>query len=203
MVNSGWREITSQSRENDSLDMNLQLESPRLILRSFQASDLENFLAYRNDPEVARYQSWNIPYTREQGLQFIDLMKMASPTAQGEWYQVAVELKSTHAMIGDVAFCTLMYDQQQALMGYSLAHTYWHQGYGFEAVQTLLDYLFQERGLHRVIAECDVENVASWKLLEKLGFRREAHLIENVYFKGKYGSEYHYALLGHEWRKSL
>ena len=181
--------------------MPLRLESPRLILRSFQDSDLESFLAYRNDPEVAKYQSWNVPYPRENGIQFVDIMKMISPTSQGEWYQVAVELKSTGEMIGDVAFCTMLYDQQQALVGYSLARPFWHQGFAFEAVGCLLKYLFEERGLHRVIAECDVENVASWKLLEKLGFRREAHLVENVYFKGKYGSEYHYALLAREWQR--
>lgn len=182
--------------------MTLRLESARLILRPFQDSDLENFLTYRNDPEVAKYQSWNVPYPRESGIQFVDIMKHADPNSQGEWVQVAVELKSTHEMIGDVAFCTLIHDEQQALMGYSFARPYWHQGFAFEAVGCLLGYLFGERGLHRVIAECDVENVASWRLLEKLGFRREAHLIENVYFKGKYGSEYHYALLGREWRKS-
>jgi len=181
--------------------MTLYLESPRLILRSFQDSDLEIFLAYRNDPEVAKYQSWNVPYPREKGMQFIDLMKMSSPNNQGEWYQVAVELKSTHVVVGDVAFCTMVYDEKQALIGYSLARPYWHQGYAFEAVGRLLKYLFEDRGLHRVIAECDVDNAASWKLLERLGFRREAHLVENVYFKGNYGSEYHYALLAREWRK--
>ncbi len=86
-------------------------------------------------------------------------------------------------------------------MGYSLGRPYWRQGYALEAVGRLLKYLFDERGLHRVLAECDVDNVASWKLLEKLGFRREAYLIENIFFKGKYGSEYHYALLAREWRK--
>ncbi len=181
--------------------MSLHLEAPRLILRSFQDSDLESFLAYRNDPEVAKYQSWSVPYPRESGVQFVDLMKRVSPMSQGEWIQVAVELKSTREMIGDVAFCTTLYDQQQLLMGYSLARPYWRQGYAFEAVACLLKYLFEERGLHRVIAECDVENSASWKLLEKLGFRREAHLVENVYFKGKYGSEYHYAVLAREWQK--
>jgi len=181
--------------------MSLQLESPRLILRSFQDSDLETFLTYRNDPEVAKYQSWDVPYPREKGTQFIDLMKMSNPNSQGEWYQVAVELKSTREMIGDVAFSTMVYDDMQALMGYSLARSYWYQGYAFEAVGRLLKYLFEERSLHRVMAECDVDNVASWKLLEKLGFRREAHLMENVFFKGKYGSEYHYALLAREWRK--
>ena len=181
--------------------MTLYLETPRLILRPFQDTDLEAFLVYRNDPEVAQYQGWDVPYPREKGLQFIDLMKTSNPTSQGEWYQVAVELKSTGGLIGDVAFCTMVSDEKQALMGYSLARPYWHNGYAFEAVGRLLQYLFDDRGLHRVVAECDVENVASWKLLEKLGFRREAHLVENIFFKGKYGSEYHYALLGREWRK--
>jgi RimJ/RimL family protein N-acetyltransferase len=162
---------------------------------------LDTFLAYRNDSEVAQYQGWDVPYPREKGSQFIDLMRVAGPTSQGEWYQVAVELKSTAELIGDVAFCTMVYDEMQALMGYSLARQYWHHGYAFEAVERMLHYLFDERCLHRVIAECDVDNVASWKLLEKLGFRREAHLVENIFFKGKYGSEYHYALLGREWRE--
>ena len=183
--------------------MTLQLESSRLILRSFQDSDLEAFLAYRNDPEVAQYQSWDVPYPREKGQQFIELMKMSNPNSQGEWYQVVVQLKSTGELIGDVAFCTMVYDEKQALMGYSLARSHWHNGYAFEAAGRLLEYLFAERGLHRVIAECDVDNIASWTLLEKLGFRREAHLIENIFFKGKYGSEYHYALLGREWQKRL
>jgi aminoglycoside 6'-N-acetyltransferase len=181
--------------------MTLHFESPRLVLRPFQDTDLEPFLTYRNDPEVAKYQSWDVPYARERGLQFIDLMKMASPTAQGEWYQVAVEIKSTGEMIGDVAFCTLVYDHQQVLAGYSLARPHWHQGYAFEAIQVLLKYLFEDRHVHRVIAECDVENIASWKLLERLGFRREAYLVENIYFKGQYGSEYHYAMLAREWQK--
>jgi len=180
----------------------LHFETSRLALRSFQDSDLEPFLAYRNDPEVAKYQSWDVPYPRESGLQFIELMKTASLQRQGEWVQLSLELKSTHQMIGDVAFCAMVYDGQQALMGYSLARSYWRKGYAFEAVTALLNYLFEERGLHRVIAECDVENMASWKLLEKLGFRREAYLVENTYFKGKYGSEYHYAMLAREWHKA-
>jgi RimJ/RimL family protein N-acetyltransferase len=202
MVNSGWKASTLRSPGNDKTAMPLHLESARLILRPFQDSDLESFLAYRNDPEVARYQSWNVPYPRESGVQFVDLMKMTAPASQGEWYQVAVEFKSTRELIGDVAFCALVSDGQQALIGYSLARPYWRQGYAFEAVSRLLEYLFEERDSHRVIAECDVDNIASWKLLEKLGFRREAHLVENVYFKGRYGSEYHYALLAREWRKS-
>jgi len=175
------------------------IESPRLVLRSFRDSDLEPFLAYRNDPEVAKYQSWEVPYSREQGIDFIGVMKTASPLSQAEWYQVAVELKSTRELIGDVAFCTREFDEAQAFVGYSFARSHWHHGYANEALRSLLKYLFEDRNLHRIIAECDVENSASWRLLDKLGFRREAHLRESIFFKGAYGSEYHYAMLGREW----
>ena len=183
------------------LNTSFYLETPRLILRSFQDSDLETFLAYRNDPQVAQYQSWDVPYPRDNAIQFVEWMKAANPESLGEWFQAALELKSTGEMIGDVAFCTTVYDDRQAFVGYSMARPYWHQGYAFEAAERLLTYLFDERDLHRVIAECDVDNTASWKLLEKLGFRREAHLFENIFFKGKYGSEYHYAMLAREWQK--
>lgn len=178
--------------------MKLQLETERLILRQFNASDLETFLGYRNDPEVAKYQAWEYPYPREKAIEFIQKMSIAIP-AHSDWLQIALELKVTGAMIGDVAFFVKREDERQAMIGYSLARPFWGNGYAFEAVCRLLAYLFDELNLHRISAECDVENAASWRLLEKLGFRREAHLIENIYFKGAYGSEYHYAMLLREW----
>lgn len=180
--------------------MTFLLETARLTLRQFKESDLEPFLAYRNDPEVARYQGWDVPYPRQEGIEFVHEMTAANPV-QSKWLQVAMELKSTQAMIGDVAFLIKRDDERQAMIGYSLARPYWGNGYAFDAVSGLLSYLFGELRLHRVAAECDVENTASWKLLEKLGFRREAHLVENIFFKGAYGSEYHYAMLGQEWKE--
>jgi aminoglycoside 6'-N-acetyltransferase len=179
--------------------MRLLLETERLFLRQFKASDLEAFLAYRNDPEVARYQGWDIPYPREKAIEFVEKMQTASPM-QSKWLQIAIELKSTHEMIGDVAFFIMRNDERQALIGYSLARPCWGNGYAHEAVLRLLTFLFDELNLHRVVAECDVENQSSWKLLEKLGFRREAHLVENIFFKGSYGNEYHYAMLAREWK---
>jgi len=178
--------------------MRLLLETERLFLRQFKESDLEAFLAYRNDPEVARYQGWEIPYPREKALEFIERMQTARPM-QSKWLQIAIELKSTHETIGDVAFFIMRNDERQALIGYSLARPCWGNGYASEAASRLLTFLFDELKLHRVVAECDVKNQPSWKLLERLGFRREAHLVENIFFKGTYGSEYHYAMLSREW----
>lgn len=178
--------------------MKLRMETNRLLLRQFHRSDLETFYAYRNDPDVAKYQSWEVPYPRTKAVKFVREMSVAVP-GHSDWLQLALELKSTGAMIGDVGFFIKREDEQQAMIGYSLARSYWGNGYAAEAVFRLLAYLFGELKLHRISAECDVENVASWRLLEKLGFRREAYLVENLYFKGTYGSEYHYAMLLREW----
>ena len=180
----------------------LILETPRLILRPFQDSDLEPFVAYRSDPEVARYQGWEAPYSVESAREFIAEMKHKQPAVQGEWYQLAVELKQGAPLIGDCAFHILAHDARQAEIGCTLARQHQRQGYAFEAVTRLLDYLFRDLGLHRVIASCDVDNLASVRLLERVGMRREAHCVENIWFKGAWGSEYLYALLQREWAGS-
>lgn len=179
--------------------MEITLESTRLILRRFVDADLEPFLAYRSDPEIARYQGWSMPYSREMAEQFIQDMKAQQPGIPGEWFQWAIELRASGALIGDCAFYLLSRDTRQAEIGVTLARPFHGQGYAQEAIWRLLAYLFDEMALHRVCANCDPENAPAWKSLERMGFRREAHFIENLWFKGRYADEYWYAMLGREW----
>jgi RimJ/RimL family protein N-acetyltransferase len=181
--------------------MPFPLETERLILRHFCDSDFEDFVAYRSDPQVAKYQGWEVPYGRETGREFVNAMKDAQPGTPGKWFQAVIELKSFRAVLGDCAFHVMKNDERQAYIGITLARSYWGMGFGEEASRCLIGYLFSELKLHRLVAECDVENTASLTLLERLGFRREAHLIENIWFKGAWGSEYHYAILEREWKK--
>jgi RimJ/RimL family protein N-acetyltransferase len=181
--------------------MPFPLETDRLLLRHFRDTDLDEFLAYRSDPRVAKYQGWDIPYERERGLAFLEEMKNTQPGTPGKWFQAAIEILSSKSLLGDCAFHVMANDQRQAYIGITLAHSYWGKGYAEEASRRLLDFLFYELNLHRVVAECDVKNVASFTLLNRLGFRREAHLVENIWFKGAWGSEFHYALLEREWKK--
>ena len=189
----------------------LILESDRLILRPFQDGDIESFAAYRSDPEIARYQSWEPPVTLEQAAQFVNDMKNARPGVPGEWYQWAVERKAAAGLIGDCAFQILPHDMghilphdvghepHQAEIGFSFARAYQGQGFATEAVSRLLDYLFEDLDLHRVVAITDAENRAAARLLERLGLRRAGAFVENVWFKGAWGSEFSYALLRREW----
>ena len=183
--------------------MGFHLETDRLILRSFQDSDLETFVAYRSDPQVARYQGWDAPYNRETAKAFIAEMRQKTPGIRGEWYQIAVELKANGEMIGDCAFHVLPQDGEQAEIGFTFSRSHQGKGYATEAVTRMLAYLFGELGLHRVQAICDAENSASARLLERVGMRREAHFVENIWFKESWGSEYAYAMLKKEWEQKL
>jgi len=179
--------------------MAFRLETERLLIRPVKVSDLEPVYAYRNDPEVARYQGWDVPYPREKVIRWVNDPDRAVPSKPGGRLKAALELKATGEMIGDIGFVLAKNDVRQARLWYTLARAHWHQGYATEALHRFLILLFDERSLHRVTAQADVLNEPSWRLLERLGFRREAHLVESAWFKGAYGSEYHYAMLKREW----
>lgn len=179
----------------------MYLQTTRLTLRNFIDSDLETFLAYRNDPVVAKFQGWGIPYPREKGEAFISSMKERVALKQDGWIQFAVALKDTDELIGDLGCYIKKDDIRQARIGFTLASMHWRKGYITEVIPYLLEYLFEDMDIHRVAADCDVENIASYRTLEKLGFRREAHFVESYLMDDVYASEYYYGLLQREWRE--
>jgi len=177
------------------------MESERLVLRRFEDPDLIPFMTYRNDPEVAKYQSWD-SCDEQDARAFIREMGTARPGVPGDWFQFAVESKETGDLIGD---CALRVDEQEpygAEIGFTLAREHQGKGLASEAVSRLLDYAFGTLKLHRVIAIADCRNAPSWALLERVGMRREGHFLENVWFKGGWADEFLYAILKDEWLRT-
>ena len=172
------------------------LESERVLLRRLAEGDLAPFLAYLNDPLVARYQTWE-SYTEQQAREVIEGQRNLDPGAPGKWFTFAVESKEAGTLVGHVAL--KMQDSQQAEIGFTFSRAYQGKGLAFEAAARVLDYAFTELGLHRVTAITDCENGRSVALLGRLGMRREGHFIQNVWFKGRWGDEYLYAVLREEW----
>jgi RimJ/RimL family protein N-acetyltransferase len=178
------------------------LASERLLLRRFRPDDLDAFVAYRSDPQVARYQSWEVPYPPSQARQFLAELQALHPDTPGEWFQFAVTLRRTDLLIGDCAALVRIDDPRQAEIGFTLGRAHQQRGYGAEAVRRLLDYLLIERGKHRVSASCDARNTRSAALLERVGMRREGHLLESTWSKGEWTSDLLYAVLRREWPAS-
>ena len=86
-----------------NVDRFVALETGRLLVRRFREADLAPFLAYRNDPVVARYQDWE-GCTEAQGLRTIRTSERGEPFTPGEWFQFALELKETGDLVGDLGF---------------------------------------------------------------------------------------------------
>lgn len=169
----------------------LILETGRLILRRYRESDLQDLFEYLSDPEVVRFEPYKpktLEETREDLAWRISTDEMA-----------AVELKSGGKLIGNVYLGWRDFNSLE--IGYVFNRRYWGQGFASESCRALIGLAFG-RGVHRVFAECDPQNEPSWRLLEALGFAREGHLKQNIYFWKDEGGRpmwkdtYVYGLLG-------
>jgi len=162
------------------------------------AADVEAFVAYRSDPDVARYQSWE-DYTLEQGRALVASQEGVRPGIPGEWFQLALEDMASGVLVGDLATHVDADEHRQLEVGFTLAPERQGKGYGTEALRGLLAYAFDTMGMHRVVAVTDAENAAAAALLTRVGFRKEAHFVDNIFFKGAWGSEFLFAMLAAEW----
>ena len=171
------------------------LKTKNIVIRAFEKKDLKAFVCYRAQKEVARYQSWS-DYSHQDALELFEVMDYSTFGQPKNWYQMAISLIDSDKLIGDLAIHFIDHDQVE--IGFTVAPEYQGNNVATEAVSCFLNYLFDELNKHRVIATTDVKNMASYRLLEKLGFRREAHLLQNIYFKGEWGDEYQYGLLRSE-----
>lgn len=183
------------------------IETERLILRRFRASDLASFMAYRNDPEVARYQSWE-SITRREALEFISEQSRRQLGIAGKWFQFAAEIKQGGMLAGDCALLILKSPRGEspgagriAEIGYTFARAYQGIGLATEAARAVVDYGFDSLGLNRLIATTDCRNSRSIALLERLPMRREGHFIQNAWFKDEWCDEFQYAVLRDEWTR--
>jgi RimJ/RimL family protein N-acetyltransferase len=176
-----------------------RLDGARVIVRRFRLADAAAFAAYRSVPDVARYQSWDAPYPLAEARRFVRDEQGRHPDTAGEWFQFAVELRSTGQLIGDCAAQPDADDPRQCELGFTIAPEHQGQGYATEAAGLLLDYLFGARGKHRVHATCDARNAASARVLERLGMRREGHLRASTWAKGEWTDDLLYGLLQEEW----
>ena len=172
----------------------LPIRTARLVLRRFVPADAATLSEYRSDPEVARYQSWPTPYSVAAARRLIDEQSHLDGPRAGDWLQIAATLADE--LIGDVAV-RLSDDGHTARIGYTIARAHQRRGFGVEAAGAVVAHLFAS-GLHRVQASLDPRNVASARLLERLGFRHEGTAIAAELDDGEWCDVAHYAILRDE-----
>lgn len=183
-----------------SLSAKIPIRTARLTLRFFQDDDLDALYAYHSRPEVARYLYWEAK-TLEETRQ--DLQKKLTRTTleeDGDALALGAVLVDEDVLIGEVVLVLHSRGHKQGEVGFAFNPDYHGRGYATEAVAAMIDLGFSEYDFHRIIGRCDALNTGSYRLMERLGMRREAHFVENEIFKGDWGDEFVYAILKREWR---
>ncbi|MBK8518152.1 MAG: GNAT family N-acetyltransferase [Saprospiraceae bacterium] len=178
----------------------LNIKTTRLDIRHLRASDLQDFHLYRSNSEVTKYQGFDV-MTMEQAEEFIKENSTKFFGKAGEWVQYGIENRDTGKLIGDCAIKLDQYDTRIAEIGITISHLEQKKGYAKEVMIGILTFLFGSKDIHRVVGIVDVENTASIRLLKSTGFKQEGHFVENIFFKGKWGSEFLYAMLKREWNE--
>ena len=177
------------------------IRTDRLLLRPLTPRDVDAVHAYQSRPDVCRYIPY-FPRSREEVAS-----RLADPDrtravldAEGQAINLAVELRDTGVLVGDVMLFWRSAEHRSGEIGYVLNPAHSGHGYVTEACRALLALAFDGLGLHRVVGRIDARNDASARVLERLGMRKEAELVENEWFKGEWTTEIDFALLDREWR---
>lgn len=153
--------------------------------------------AYRGDPQVARYQGWELPFTPAIAAEFIGAMAGRLP-GDPCWVQLGLESRASGELLGDVGLNTC---SAQAELGVTLARRAQGQGYAVEGLRALLGHAFGPLRLHRVHAGIDPRNLTVARLLLRLGFRHEGTHLRSYLHRGEWTDEAVYAVLREEWRE--
>jgi RimJ/RimL family protein N-acetyltransferase len=153
-------------------DVEVVVSTPRLLVRRFAFADAPTFHAYRNDPEVARYQGWSLPYSHDDADALAIVMSRQPLFEAGTWTQLAI---ATHdaptAIIGDIGV-RVEPVEPTVEVGFTMARDQWGRGYASEALTAVVEHLLAPaRGIVRVVAFTDLHNEAAQHVLENAGLR--------------------------------
>lgn len=175
----------------------MNLESDRLLLRPVNSNDKDEIFNYRSDREANKYQGW-IPKTPGDVDSFITTIAKQI-NEPGTWFQFSIIEKKTNLLIGDLGVHFWDKENKQVEIGCTLNRRFQKNGYATESVRLIIDYLFTELKKHRIIASVDPQNLNSIRLVERIGFRKEAHFVESLFVNGEWVDDLIYSLIEKDW----
>jgi RimJ/RimL family protein N-acetyltransferase len=176
------------------------IETARLDLRPFGEADFEDFRAYDSMPEVARYLYWEPRGLAESREAFELHLHRTALENEGDALVLGIVWREVGKVVGHVSLGWVSSDHQSGEIGFIINPTYQGHGLAMEAAEVMLGLGFDGLQLHRIFGRSDGRNLPSARLMERLGMRREAHLVENEYVKGEWTDELIYAMLDREWQ---
>jgi len=176
----------------------IELESERLIYRKFNEDDFPILFDWTNNAENMKYREE--PLHEEQAHGYLNWLISNTNAECVTHCEYAVVRKADNKLIGSAV---LMHMPDNPEIGWTLHRDYWRQGYGTEMGRTMLQLGFDELQFHRITSVCLASNIASYKIMERLGMRREAYYNKskrgNSALNNEWCDEVLYAILQEEW----
>lgn len=192
-------QVMLKAKELKSLARHKITSMDRLEIRRFNEGDFDQYAEYHQNKDVYRYLYQDTPAEDALHANFSAAIDCKF-SSDGDSANLAVIRKSDDAVIGEVILKLSNISAFQGEVGYIFNPRFSGNGYATEAVRAIVDVGFDDVGFHRIFARLDPKNRGSVGVVERLQFRREAHLLQNDIFNGVWGDEYIYAILADEWR---
>jgi RimJ/RimL family protein N-acetyltransferase len=177
------------------------IQTERLLLRPFEEGDLQALYAMQSDEEVVRYLYHEARSLDEVRSALARKIAAVAIAGEGDGVGAAAVLGETGEVVADLSLWCVSEGHAQGELGFVVHPAHQGRGYATEAARPMLDFAFDTVGWHRMVGRTEARNIASARVLEKLGMRREAHFIENEWVKGEWQSELVYAMLAEEWAR--
>jgi RimJ/RimL family protein N-acetyltransferase len=174
------------------------IRTERLLIRPFRPDDIAAFAAWHNDPDVARYQDWETPYSMERAEKTVSgVIEMDGPRDK-DWWMAVIADPDTDEALGDLGV-RLSWEGRAAEVGYTLAKANWGKGYAVEALAALVEYLFEHLGVTRQYGMLHPDNPASAMVLERTGFLFEGHTRLSFWLGDEVSDDWIYGLTRPDW----
>ncbi|WP_439554515.1 GNAT family N-acetyltransferase [Flavobacterium macrobrachii] len=169
------------------------LETERLLLRQLDNKDVNEVLELRGNPETMKFIPRPLAKNTDDALEHIKMINDKIDENVGiNW---AITIKGSDKMIGLLGHYRIQPENHRAEIGYMILPQYNGKGYVTEAVKAVMEYGFNQMNLHSIEAVIDPENIASERVLQKNGFVKEAHILENELYEGKFWDTVIYSML--------
>ena len=176
----------------------IEIETERLFLRPVNKKDAIKLFNYRSDSVTNKYQGW-IPKNLDDTYEFIKRTSSKIDVVDS-WFQFVIIENDSNEIIGDIEIHFVDAEKKQVEIGITLNKNQQGKGFATEALKGTINFLFEKLDKHRIIGSIDPRNINSIKLLERVGFRKEAHFRESLLINGEWVDDLVYALLKKEWK---
>ena len=178
-----------------------QLVTPRLLLREFRPSDFADFRAWDSDPEVQRYELGRPSVEAESRFFFEQILRTNQENPRARW-RFAITLRPDDRAIGRISLSVSNDRIHEYEIGWTVRRDLWGQGLATEAAHAVIGMAFSRLNAHRVIAYCHVDNLASQRVMRKLGMSPEGYFHEALWINNRWWDELSFAILDREFTRS-